>query len=153
MEWYLLKGCNINFINGLVSRYIDGCNINDIIDTIHTKSFDIVRNYTIEDCQNIIIKYGDYHDAYIKMKSSEIPLVVYNKDTFYTDITVMYIREVIINKFNSKISNYNHLKKLVECSMCLRNIEDEIKTTKCGKTFHLQCFQFWGHNTCSICNS
>ena len=87
------------------------------------------------------------------MKLSEIPLVVYNKETFCTDITVMYIREVIINKFNSKISNYNHLKKLVECSMCLRNIEDEIKTTKCSKTFHLQCFQFWGHGSCSICNS
>lgn len=87
------------------------------------------------------------------MKSSEVPIIVYNKEEFYIDITVIYIREIIINKFNSKISNYEHLKKLMECSMCLRNIEDDIKTTKCGKTFHLQCFQIWGHNSCSICNS
>jgi len=147
----ILKGCNAYFINRLVSRYNRDDEISNIYSDIRIKAVEVVNNYTIDDCQKVIIKYGDFHDAYVKLQSFDLPICVSNKLKFHRQMALIYVREVIKSKFEFKISHRNVVRHT--CSICQSHItNNDVHISRCGHVFHRLCMMQFNNANCPQCN-
>jgi hypothetical protein len=97
----LLKRCNIDFIEGLVSRYNRGGDMNNIKAAMEKRALEIVSMFNIKDCITIISKYENIHDIYSKIQSSDIDIS--DKLNFHKQITLICLMKLIEKRFNSKI--------------------------------------------------
>lgn len=157
----LLKGCNAEFINGLVSRYIIRVDdINNIKEEMKAKTIEIVSSYNIPDCMKVITQHGDFHDAYVKLQASGVPIDVSNKLNFHRQVALMYVNNIIKTKFEAKVDAHYRknsgsvlLRGDTTCSICLENIISDAHTTRCGHNFHGACMRQWMRNTCPMCRA
>jgi hypothetical protein len=105
----VLKGCDAKFINGLVKSVLNGEDINN--DAI-TKSLSIANSYDLKDCNKIILNHGDFHDAYLTIKTvagHEIEKA--SKLRFYRQFAFVYIRQIINTKVKVKVDKIIAKKK------------------------------------------
>jgi hypothetical protein len=155
-----LKGCNAEFINGLVSRHIRGGDINNIKAAMKAKTMEIVSSYDIADCMKVITQHGDFHDAYVKLQASGVPIDVSNKLKFHRQVALIYVKNYIKTRFNTKVEAHRLkssgcviLRGDTTCSICLETITSDAHTTPCRHNFHRACMRQWGRNNCPMCRA
>jgi hypothetical protein len=154
----LLKGCDAKFINDVATSSLNG---KDVLIQIHNKAVRVVNEYDINECIKVITKYGDFHDAYLKMTSSpEIQSnISSNKLKFHRQVAFIYVKQVIETKFKVKIDAIKLKRKIssgscdMTCSICLENIDNDAQFTTCNHAFHRTCMTKWGRKICPMCRS
>lgn len=113
----------------------------------------VVEQYTIKDCENIIITHGDFIDALIKSK--DVELDVSNKLASSRKLALPYIKIWITNKVNQKLSLLNIKKNSHEhnCSICFDSFYRgaNMTITPCMHVFHTSCLRRWNKHTCPMC--
>lgn len=154
-EACILKGCDFKYINSLVSRSIRGWNEEILNNDISNKALNIVSTYDIDQCMKIIMKHGDFHDAYVTLQSIEgYRPDLSDKLEFHRQVAFIYVKKIIKCKMDVKVAAYNCKSKIArgaECSICLEMILSDGKITRCNHTFHRACIAQWGRSTCPNC--
>lgn len=152
----ILKGCDAKFINRLV---MDSFNSIDIKDDINNKTLDVVNSYDIRDCINIIVKFGDFHDIYVKLHKNPANMIQdANKLRFHRQAASIYVKEIIEAKIKVKLDALKLKQRIARgncdmtCSICLSDIEvKDGLITRCYHVFHKDCMTRWGKNICPMC--
>ena len=97
----VLKGCDAKFINSLVKSALNGADIST--DTIN-KALSIVNSYDLKECNKIILKHGDFHDAYSKIKAvTGLEIEKASKLRFYRQFAYVYVRQIMNTKVKVKV--------------------------------------------------
>ncbi len=157
MATCLLKGCDAKYINGLVTRSINGVSEVEIMENISLKTMAIVSTYDIKQCVKIITTYGDFHDAYIRLQATDgFHFDVSDKLNFHKHMALLYIKQIIVMKYRVKLDAYKFKISrrfgVQSCSICLENITSDVQITRCNHTFHRACMTAWGR-TCPMCRA
>ena len=158
----LIKDCNSDFINEMVNKsFYKGKNITN---DINIKVNNIISNYNINDCIELILNYGDFHDAFLRCDDHNYLLSIDKKDKllFYKTITINYIKEIINIQIESNINNiilYNNTVNNISdktCVICFDSINNNNGClTSCKHIFHTSCLTKWykKKKTCPTCRT
>jgi hypothetical protein len=153
----ILKGCNAKFINDTALASLRG---KDVSLDIHNKALSVVNLYDIKECTKIIVKHGDFHEAFLQMTSTpEIQSAISaEKLKFHRQVAFMFIKQIIQAKFNKKIETINQSRRSrttftydIHCPICLEEMHNDKQFTPCNHVFHRACMTQWGKNSCPVC--
>lgn len=155
-----LKGCDAMFIQNQVRIYM---RTRDVSASVEAKVIEIVNNYTISDCTNLIVKHGDIHDAFIKyVQRSNNRIITTNKLQFHRNLAFIYVKEIINAKINHKVGimiakmhGGNNCSDRI-CAICINDTpiaDTDLFMTSCNHVYHRHCILPWlnSHTTCPTC--
>lgn len=115
----------------------------------------IINQYSIKDCENIIISHTDFIDAILKLRDTQIDMT--NKLVAARQIALPYVKSWISNKIQQKLFLLNAKRNKEEhcCCVCLEPITrvNDITITPCSHVFHNSCMRKWNRKTCPMCRS
>jgi hypothetical protein len=112
------------------------------------------NDYSISDCVNIIMKFGNIYQAMKKINFSK--LENYDELSLHRELATPFIRDIISDKIREKLFIRKNKKENNEitCSICLDSVSPyHMKLTSCGHPFHKSCLLRWGKNSCPMCRN